>query len=594
VSTIRDGIAASPGIAIGVARVLRADVPAVPHGVFVAAEDVEGEVERFLAARDHTRERLRVLQKETAERVGAVEARIFEPQILMLEDSELIDGTIAYIRENRLPAERAFELRVLEWEARWSHSAHPMLLDRLNDLADVEGRLIRELLGLPEPDPTPVAPGERVILVARDLTPSMTVQLDPDRVVGIATDAGTRTSHSAILARSRGIPAVVSLTDLSEHVRTGDELILDGRAGRVVVSPSDAEKAAYRERDFRTREWEQELLLLAHLDAITRDGVAVALRANLDLPSEAGGARAHGAEGVGLFRTEFLVVGRNTFPDEEEQYEAYRHVLTTFAGQPVIVRTYDLGGDKFPAFLNMPAEENPYLGWRAIRVSLDHPEMFRSQLRPLLRAAVHGDLRIMIPMVNEVAEITATRALIDESLAELRRAGLEAPESYRLGIMVETPAAAIAAPELARHADFFSIGSNDLVQYTLAVDRGNSRLARRYNPFHPSVVRLLHRIVRAGHEAGLEVSVCGELAGTPLGAFMLIGMGIDSLSVGPAALAEVKKVIRSVRREDAARGVAVALGATTADEVVDALEAELGEVLDLDLFTGSWRLSRPA
>ena len=537
----REGIPASPGIVIGPARVLRWEIPSVPHGG-IALEQVDAEISRFQEACAWVQDRIRELQRQTQERLGSVEAQIFEPQILMLEDADLIGGTVAYIRDNLLTAARAFEWRVLEWEAQWSHTAHPMVLDKLNDLADVQARVLRRLLGLAEPNAVELIGAEKVIIVARELTPSLTAQLDPTQILGIAMDAGTRASHSAILARSLNIPAVVSLGAFSGQVKNGEELVLDGRSGRVIMAPSEAEKAAYRERDFQIREWEQELLLLAHLDPVTRDGVRVALRANIDLPGEAGTARAHGAEGVGLFRTEFLVVGRNAVPGEEEQYTAYRAVAEAFEDAPVVIRTYDLGGDKFPSFLRMPPEENPFLGWRAIRVSLDEPAMFRAQLRALLRARAHGDVRIMLPLINEIREVEATRAILHECIAELHSEGVEV-DGYSLGAMIETPAAALLVNELARHVDFFSIGTNDLVQYTLAVDRGNSRLAGLYNPFHPSVVRLLAEIVRTAKENGREVGVCGELAANPLGAFMLIGMGVDVLSVGPSALAEIKKVI---------------------------------------------------
>jgi phosphotransferase system enzyme I (PtsI) len=590
VALVRDGIPSAPGIVIARARVLRWEVPRVPHGATVPPAQVEGEVQRFREACEWAKGRIRELQVRTEEKMGAVEARIFEPQVLMLEDADLVEGTIAYIRENHLTAERAFEWRVLEWESALSHTSHPMVLDRLNDLADVQTRVLRRLMNLPDPELGARDHGH-VILIARELTPSITVQLDRKQVVGLATDKGTRTSHSSILARSLDIPCVVALGDLSEQVRDGDEIILDGRTGRVIVNPGEDEKRAYRERDFQIREWEQELVLLAHLPAETRDGVRVGLRSNIDLPGEAESARNHGAEGVGLYRTEFLVVGRGTAPGEEEQFRAYRQVTQAFPGQPVVIRTFDLGGDKFPAFLHMAPEENPFLGWRAIRVCLDEPAMFKTQLRALLRTLRFGDVRIMLPLINDVEEIEQTRVLIDQCAAELRAEGYDGEMSYQLGAMVETPAAAVSARELARHVDFFSVGTNDLVQYTLAVDRGNSRLARRYNPFHPGVVRLLDQVARAGRDAGIEVSVCGELAATPLGAFMLIGMGVSSLSVGPAALAEIKKVIRSVRQEDAARAVEEALRAGTHDEVVRALTRELRKVLDLSKFAGPWSLS---
>ncbi|HEX8905666.1 MAG TPA: phosphoenolpyruvate--protein phosphotransferase [Longimicrobiaceae bacterium] len=590
-SLVRDGIPAAPGIVIAPARVLRWEVPRVPHGATVPPDRVEHEVARFVDACEWAKGRIRELQQRTAEKMGEVEAQIFEPQILMLEDADLVQGTVGYIRENHLIAERAFEWRVLEWESALSHSSHPMVLDRLNDLADVQNRVQRRLMDLPDPDISARAEHKHVILVARELTPSLTVQLDPEHVIGIATDLGTRTSHSAILARSLDIPCVVSLGDLSDQVRDGQEVILDGRTGRVIVDPSPEETGAYRERDFAVREWEQELVLLAHLPARTRDGVEVELRSNIDLPGEASNARNHGACGIGLYRTEFLVVGRNTAPGEEEQYRAYRSVAEAFPTEPVVIRTFDLGGDKFPAFLHMQPEENPFLGWRAIRVCLDEPQIFRTQLRALLRAMAHGDVRIMLPLVNEIAEVEATRRHIGECIAELRAEGHQVPERYRLGAMVETPAAALSAPELAKHVDFFSIGTNDLVQYTLAVDRGNSRLARLYNPFHPAVVRLLDMIARAGREAGIEVAVCGEVAANPVAAFMLIGMRVSTLSVGPASLAEIKKVIRSVAFSEAEAAVAEALKAPTPDAVLKALTNRLGAVLDLGKFTGLWNLS---
>lgn len=583
----RDGIPAAPGIVIGPAHVLRLEIPRVPH-VMVAPEEVDREIERFHEAREWAKARIREVRDNTEARLGEVEAHIFDPQLLMLDDAELIDGTVEYIRENRLSAARAFELRMVEFQSEWRRTGHPMVMDRLNDLMDVGNRVIRRLLGIEDPDHSLQNLRNKVILVARDLTPSLTVQLDREKILGIATDAGTRTSHSAILARALGIPAVVSLGDLSRVVQTGQELILDGRAGRVVVEPTEWEKNLYRERDIRVREWEQELVLLAHLEPVTPDHQPVLLRANIDLPGEARVARAHGAQGIGLFRTEFLVVGRSTVPGEEEQYLAYRQAAEAFPDDAVYIRTYDLGGDKFPLFLNMPQEENPFLGWRAIRVCLDMPDLFRTQLRAILRATAHGDVRIMLPLVNEIDEILQTRALLAEEEERLRREGIPYNPGYKLGIMVETPAAALTAGDLARHVDFFSIGTNDLVQYALAVDRGNARLAPRYNPFHPAVLKLLKRIARAARAAGIEVSVCGELASSPLGVFLLIGLGITVLSVSPASLPEVKKVIRSVPAADAREAVGEALQASTATEVTAILTEQIERWLDLSFFSGRW------
>ncbi|MGH7449091.1 MAG: phosphoenolpyruvate--protein phosphotransferase [Longimicrobiales bacterium] len=587
---VRDGIPASPGIVVGPAFVLRWEMPRVPH-VNVIGEAVDDEVARFHEARTWAQARIRDIQQQTMKRLGPVEAQIFEPQILMLEDAELVQGTVAYIRENRLSAARAFELRMLEFHSEWSRSGHPMIMDRINDLTDIQLRVVRRLLDIADPDLDLGSFEEPVILIARDLTPTITVQLDRERILGLATDAGTRTSHSAILARSLNLPAVVSLGDLAERAQTGQEVVLDGRAGRVIVEPSASEKQVYRERDIRIREWEQELMLLAHLDAVTPDRQPVLLRANIDLPGEAVSARSHGARGIGLYRTEFFVVGRSTQPEEEEQYQCYREVLDVYPDDAVYIRTFDLGGDKFPLFLHMPPEENPFLGWRAIRVCLDTPDLFRAQLRALLRATAHGDVRIMLPLVNDVSEIVRTRQLLDEEAARLTGEGIAYNGGYKLGVMIETPAAALTAAELARYSDFFSIGTNDLVQYTLAVDRGNARLAPLYNPFHPSVVRLLDHTARAGRDAGIEVGVCGELASNPLGVFMLLGLGITALSVAPSALPEVKKVIRTVPASDARVAMSAALQAATPDDVIGILTREISRFLDLSLFSGRWNLA---
>lgn len=589
-SVIRDGIPASPGIVIAPAHVLHLDMPRVPH-VTITADEVEREEARFHEARRHARERILEIQRQVTERLGTVEANIFDPQLLMLDDVELVDGTVAYIRENHLSAPRALELRMLELQSQWRRTGHPMVMDRLNDLIDIEMQLLRRLLGLDDPDLGLSDVKGRVVLVARDLTPSLMVQLDRDAIAGIATDAGSRTSHSAILARALGIPAVVGLGDLSSVVRSGQELILDGRAGRVIVEPSEREREIYRDRDIKVREWEQELELLTHLESATADRQPVQLRANIDLPAEAAVASRHGAQGIGLFRTEFLVVGRSAVPGEDEQYRAYREVAEAFPEQAVYIRTFDLGGDKFPLFLSMPPEENPFLGWRAIRVCLDTPDLFRTQLRAFLRASAHGDVRLMLPLINEIDEVRRTRALLEEEEEKLRREGVAFNPAYKVGIMIETPAAALTATELSKYADFFSIGTNDLVQYTLAVDRGNARLAPRYTPFHPAVVRMLRATAEAGRAAGIEVSVCGELAANPLGVYLLLGLGITALSVAPSSLMEIKKVIRAIPASDARETVERVVRAETAAEVTAELMSGISRWLDLSMFSGRWNVS---
>ena len=588
---VRDGFGVSEGIVEGKVHLLSWGIPEVVHRR-VEADLVEDEVALFERAREETRVRLRELREATEIRAGSMEARVFDPQILMLDDPEVVDRTIEYIRGNHLTAAQAFEWRILELQAMWARTYNPMLLDRLNDLEDLHTRLLNRILDVPDPM-DPASPEDPVILVARNLTPSMVVQLDPAKILGIATDDGTRTSHWVILARSLSLPTVVGLNDLTAVAKEGQDAILDGRIGRMILDPDERERKVFRGREVQLREWEEEIHQVAGLEAVTKDGQPIALRANLDFPGEAEDAKSHGARGVGLLRTEFLVVGRDSLPSEEEQYEGYRQVTEVFPGSAVIIRTFDLGGDKFPQFLHMPPEENPFLGWRAIRVCLDQPELFRPQLRAILRATAHGDVRIMLPLVNDVEEVLQVRALLKEEEDRLTEENVDFNSGYKLGLLIETPAAALDAVELARHADFFSIGTNDLVQYTLAVDRTNNRLSRLFNPFHPAVIRQLHQVSRVARAAGIEVSVCGELAANPLGAFLLLGLDIHSLSVAWPSLPEIKKVIREFRIEDARNAAVKALSAPSSKEVTSRLVEGVGESVDLSAFSGRWSLNVP-
>lgn len=587
----RDGFGVSEGIVEGTVRLLSWGIPEIVHRT-VEADQVELEVQRFQEARERAHAHLKDLKEATAARVGDMEARIFDAQSLMLDDPEVVDRTIEYIRGNHLTAAQAFEWRFLELKAMWERTYQPMVLDRLNDLDDLHTRLLREILELPDLYETSGS-DESVILVARNLTPSMAVQLDPTRVKGVATDRGTRTSHWVILARSLSIPAVVGLGDITTIAEKGQSAILDGRLGRIILDPNERDRAVFKGREVQLREWQKEIFEVAELESVTQDGQPVALRANLDLPWEAKHAKEHGAQGVGLFRTEFLVVGKSSMPGEEEQFEAYRHLTETFPDSAVMIRTFDVGGDKFPQFLHMPREANPFLGWRAIRVCLDQPELFRPQLRALLRATAHGDIRIMLPLVNDVDEVLQVRALLKEEGDRLTADGYSFNPGFKLGLLIETPAAALDAVELARHADFFSIGTNDLIQYTLAVDRNNTRLSNLFNPFHPAVVRQLHQVSRVARAAGIEVSVCGEMAANPLGAFLLLGLDIHSLSVAWPSLPEIKKVIREFRIERARRAAAAALAAPTSQEVTSKLLEGVGDSVDLSAFSGRWRLTVP-
>jgi len=555
------GISASPGIVVGPVHLLRWEVPEVPERA-IDESAVPRELERLRQAYDRAVERLRGVRARAERHAGPAEAAIFDVQVSIIEDADLRRRVEDVIRQN-FSAERAFDVVMLEWREHFARSAHAMMRERVGDLMDVHIRVLSILLDLPDYDPVDLPKGSNAILVTHDLTPSLTLQLDRECIAGIATDAGTRTSHVAILARSLGLPAVVGLLDATSRLTSGEKVILDATAGVLVVRPTAAELKDAAERARRERREGEVLARLTGEEAITVDGVRIQLLVNVDLPEEAAGAATSGAEGVGLMRTEFLVIGRASMPDEEEQYQAYTNVIKAFAGQPVVIRTFDVGGDKLPVG-GYPHEPNPFLGWRAIRMCLDEPELFRTQLRALLRAAVHGNVRIMLPLVVTIDEVREARALLAEAARELEDRGVEHRADVPLGVMIETPAAVITADTLAKEVAFFSIGTNDLVQYTLAVDRGNARLATRFTPLHPAVLRLIHRTLEAGRAHGLDVSVCGEMASEPLMAFALIGLGLRTLSVAPRSVARVKQVVRGIHASVAADAATAALDAGTA------------------------------
>ena len=568
------GMPASPGIAIGPVHLLHWEVPVVRPRI-VSDEQIEPERARFRAALAKAKERLERIHERAERNAGAEEAKIFGVQTSLLDDVTLINEVDDFILQNRA-AEHAFDLVMLEWRQLFARHSNPMTRERVGDLTDVHIRVLTLLLGLPDHDPVDVPKGARAILVTHDLTPSLTVQLDRDVIAAIATDAGTRTSHVAILARSLGIPAVVGLRDATSRLKGDEQVILDGSRGLLVVNPTAEEAEAYRDRALREAESEEELKSLLHAEAVTLDGVTVILRANVDIPEEAVAAANSGADGVGLMRTEFLVVGRTTMPDEEEQYRAYARVINAFAGKTVIIRTFDIGGDKLPVG-GFPTEPNPFLGWRAIRMCLDERDLFLVQLRALLRAAVHGDVRIMLPLIITLDEVRQARALLDEAARDLAARGISHRADVPLGVMIETPAAAMCADSYLDDVAFFSIGTNDLVQYTLAVDRGNANLADRFTPLHPAVLRLIHRTVEAGHGGGLDVAVCGEMASQPTTVFALLGLGVRQFSVSPRAVSLVKRIIRGVTVTSATEAATAALAAPTAAAAEQEIRRRLTE-----------------
>jgi phosphotransferase system enzyme I (PtsI) len=582
------GIGVSPGIAVGPAVVVRWTMPDVPHRV-VPRSQVEKEVRRLRAAVRDVRRYIQALKAKAEDRAGVDEARIFDAQILMLEDKQFLAGVANLIRENHLTAEKAFEFKALEVRDMWAASGSPRLKDRLADFTGVAVRVIEHLMhrgadelweGITQPS----------VVVARELGPGLTVQLDREHVTGLVSEEGTRTSHAAILAHSIGIPAVFGVAGAMERVGPGTMLVMDGTRGTVLLHPTPQEIAEARTREQRRRELAAQLEEVVDQTAVTTDGLRIVLRGNVDLPDEIRAAQQHRAEGVGLLRTEFLITGHTALPTEDEQTEYFRRVAQAFPGHPVVVRTYDLGGDKLPAPFRAASETNPQLGWRAIRVCLDRPDIFRTQVRAALRAAKHSDIWLMIPLVTRLDELDRTRALVAEEAVQLAREGVEAAPSLPVGVMVETPAAAINADRFAESADFLSVGTNDLTQYTLVVDRGNARLADRFTPHDPSVLRLLKMVADAARAAGKPASVCGEMASEPLSAFLLIGLGYETLSVAPPALPLVKWTVRQVSAARARAAAEQALAARTADAALDLLRLALAEAVDLKLLDPDARL----
>src|SRR5690606_7253643 len=464
------------------------------------------------------------LREQVLERAGVEASRIFDAQVMMVQDPDFLASVEQVIRKNRFAAETAYEFKALELRQMFSSSKSMQLRERLADLNAIQMRMIYRLLGRKDEDPWSIAADEHAIVVAHELSPGLTVQLDREHVVGLVSEEGTRTAHAAILAHSLGIPAVMGVAGAMERVQNGTMILLDGQTGNILLDPTPEELEAARTRITRRQRFEMQLESAVDQPGITPDGVTVALMGNVDLPDEIDAAVRNGAEGVGLLRTEFLLNGRTSMPSEDEQTDYFRRVASAFPRHPVIIRSYDLGGDKFPAAFSAPAEANPFLGGRSIRVCLDRPEFFRAQLRAVLRAAHGGNVQLMLPLITSVEEVLQVRELLSEEAASLKASGVRAAESIPVGVMIETPAAVLIADRLAEVSDFFSVGTNDLTQYTIVVDRGNARLADRFLPHHPAMVRQLKAILDAGDAAGLPVSVCGEMASEPLDALLLIGL----------------------------------------------------------------------
>ena len=559
------GILASPGIAFGKALLLKEDEIVIDRKK-ISADKVDQEVERFLNGRTKASAQLEVIKTKAGETFGEEKEAIFEGHIMLLEDEELEQEIIALIKDKHMTADAAAN-EVIDGQATALEELDDEYLkERAADVRDIGKRLLRNILGLAIIDLSAIQ--DEVILVAADLTPSETAQLNLKKVLGFITDAGGRTSHTSIMARSLELPAIVGTGSITAQVKNGDYLILDAVNNQVLINPSNEQIEALRSLQAQVAEEKAELAKLKDLPAITLDGHQVEVCANIGTVRDVEGAERNGAEGVGLYRTEFLFMDRDALPTEEEQFAAYKAVAEACGSQAVIVRTMDIGGDKELPYMNFPKEENPFLGWRAVRIAMDRKEILRDQVRAILRASAFGKLRIMFPMIISVEEVRALKKEIEIYKQELRDEGKAFDESIEIGVMVETPAAATIARHLAKEVDFFSIGTNDLTQYTLAVDRGNDMISHLYQPMSPSVLNLIKQVIDASHAEGKWTGMCGELAGDERATLLLLGMGLDEFSMSAISIPRIKKIIRNTNFEDAKVLAEQALAQPTTDELM--------------------------
>ncbi|UYZ13785.1 phosphoenolpyruvate--protein phosphotransferase [Brevibacillus sp. WF146] len=550
------GVAASSGVAIGKAFLL-----ANPHLQIetVSVEDPSSEIKRLTDALEQAKADLREISERAEREMGPDKAAIFQAHLLVLEDPELVETVKGKIAAEKVNAESALHETAQTFIELFEQMDNEYMKERAADIRDVTKRVLCHLLGVEFAAPSDLA--EEVILVAEDLTPSDTAQLDRRYVKGFVTDIGGRTSHSAIMARSLEIPAVVGTTDVTREAAAGVTIILDGHEGLVIIDPTPEETGE------RVRETKSELAKLVHTATTSQDGVHVELAANIGSVQDLAGALENGAEGVGLFRTEFLYMGRDDFPSEDEQFQAYKQVLEQMGEKPVVIRTLDIGGDKHLAYMNLPQEMNPFLGFRAIRLCLEQQDLFRTQLRALLRASAYGNLKIMFPMIATLEEFRQAKAVLAEEKQALLDKGIAVSDRLEVGIMIEIPAAALIADQFAKEVDFFSIGTNDLIQYTMAADRMNERVSYLYQPYHPAVLRLIHRVIQAAHAEGKWVGMCGEMAGDPVAIPILLGMGLDEFSMSAGSILPARYQISRLSKETAAGYTDTILSMSTSQEV---------------------------
>ena len=566
------GIQASPGVAIGPVYVHNPEDPWIDYRRIADAE-VEAEADRFMDALGEVGRDLKKLCVQVEEKLGADHAQIFDAHLLILEDPALRDPTLQQIREENVNAEYAFWRTLQPLRRQFDTIQDDYLKARKADILDIERRVLAKLCK--QENPLLDRLSAEVIVVAHDLSPSDTAHMHRGRVLGIVTEVGGTTSHAAIIARGLEIPAVLGVESALASVESGDLAIVDGRRGLVFYNPDAGTRARYRTEAKRLQEVRKDLSALRDLPAVTLDGTEVRLEGNIEISEEVESALAYGAKGIGLYRTEYLYLAGSGLPTEEEQTKTYSEIAERMAPLPLVIRTLDLGGDKLSRIIHTVPESNPFLGWRAIRVSLAHKALFRTQLRAILRASTRGNVQLMFPMISGVEELLDAKAVLEEARQELRAEGAPFDESCAVGAMIEIPSAAMIADQLAGEVDFFSIGTNDLIQYAIAVDRGNEKVAYLFDPLHPGVLRLIRRVVEAGDAQGIPVMVCGEMAGDPWFSALLLGLGVEGLSMSPMAIPAVKRAIRSVTMQEARSLAEAVLELRTGEEIRSYLEKAL-------------------
>jgi len=569
---ILKGIPASPGIAVGKIFILDKEDFSVSKRK-IDENKLSGEIIRFSKALAKTKNEILDIKKKISTEIGSEHGEIFSAHILVLEDTMLIEEVVIRLKKEKLNVEYIF-LDVLKKYIRvFSKMDDEYIRERLSDISDVGKRILRNLLGTSRKTISNLK--EKTILVSYDLSPSDTAMMHKRNVMGFATDIGGRTSHTAIMAKSLEIPAVVGLETITRDVEPGDTIIIDGSEAKVIIRPTKETIEKYKSRKIKFDKFESDLSKFKDLPCQTLDGYRIELAANIELPEEISSVIAHGAEGIGLYRTEYFYMNRKDLPAEEEQFHSYKNVAQKLAPHPVVIRTLDLGGDKFLSQLEIPHEMNPYLGWRAIRFCLARPDVFKIQLRAILRASAYGNLKMMYPMISGIEELEQANKVLEAVKEELRKEKIKFNEDIEVGAMIEIPSAALTSDILAKEVDFFSIGTNDLIQYALAVDRANEKIAYLYEPAHPAVLKLIKTIIDSGHKENLWVGMCGEMAGDPALTIILLGLGLDEFSASPIAVPEVKRIIRSVNLSKAKKAAVKALTLSTAKEVEELAREEL-------------------